>query len=65
MSLPELSRRVDAYEEDLRAVSDTVIEIRDDVAEIKIEYGRLLAEHSATPGQLDAALTLLTRSKTG
>ena len=42
MSSPELARRVDAHEEDLRAISDTAIEIRDDVAYIKTEHGRLL-----------------------
>jgi len=43
MSSPELSRRVDAHEEDLRAISDTVIEIRDGVAHIKTEHRRLLS----------------------
>ncbi|MDQ3600598.1 MAG: hypothetical protein M3408_04990 [Actinomycetota bacterium] len=76
MSSPELSRRVDAHEEDLRAISDTAIEIRDDVAHIKTEHGRLLAEHSAALGEhgtklnelggkLDAVLTLLARGKDG
>jgi hypothetical protein len=75
MSSPELSRRVDAHEEDLRAISDTAIEIRDDVAHIKTEHGRLLAEHSAALGEhgtklnelggkLDAVLTLLARART-
>lgn len=48
MSSPELVRRVDAHGEDLRAISDTVIEIRDDLAEVKTEHGRLLVEHSVT-----------------
>ena len=45
---PNLSRRVDAHDEDLHAISDTVIEIREDVAEIKMK----LAEHSATLAQV-------------
>ena len=56
MSSAELSRRVDAHEEDLRAISDTVIEIRDDVAEIKTEHGRLLAEHTTTLSEHTATL---------
>lgn len=74
MSSPELSRRVDAHGEDLRAISDTVIEIHDDVAQIRTEHGRLLVEHSVTlaghgskldelSGKLDAVLALLAPGK--
>lgn len=58
MSSAEFFRRVDVHGEDLRAISDTVIEIhddvvqlKDDVAEIKTEHGRLLAAHSVTLGE--------------
>lgn len=41
MVSPNLSRRVDSHDEDLRVISDTVIEIRDEVVEIKTK----LTEH--------------------
>jgi len=69
---PDLSRRVDRQGEDLRAISDTVLDIKETVDEQSVtlvEHGRDLAEIKSTLAghsqQLAEILTLLRANGSG
>jgi hypothetical protein len=59
MSSPELSRRVDRHEDGIRAVSDTVLDIKetvDGLAEVQQQHTATLAEHGRDLGELKASV---------
>ena len=69
MSSPELSRRVDRHEDDIRAISDTVMDIKetvDGLADVQQQHTVTLAAHGRELGEIKASvaeiLTLLRRN---
>ena len=69
MSSPELSRRVDRHEDDIRAISDTVMDIKetvDGLADVQQQHTATLAEHGRELGEIKSSgaeiLALLRRN---
>ncbi|MGH3631872.1 MAG: hypothetical protein ACRDRL_31085 [Sciscionella sp.] len=59
MSSPELSRRVDRHEDDIRAISDTVLDIKetvDGLADVQQQHTATLAEHGRELGEIKASV---------
>lgn len=59
MSSPELSRRVDRHEDDIRAISDTVLDIKetvDGLAEAQQQHTATLATHGRDLAELKATV---------